>query len=134
NSGDITPEIGITATPVIDLVHQVMYVEAKSKQIVGAIGTAPHYVHTLYKIDIAAGTIVDSTIIGDTIFNGDYTYRTTDTGTGTDAYVLGTGDGSINVNGENRVYFNAMRQMDRPGLVLWQGHVITAYASHGDNG
>ena len=134
-STDITVEIGITATPVIDAANGVIYVEAKSKDIVNGDLSAPHYVHTLYKVDIASGNILSSTIIGDTIVSGGgYTYRTSDTGTGTDPYVIGTGDGSININGENRVYFNAIREMDRPGLTLWQGHVILAFASHGDNG
>lgn len=134
-SSDITVEIGITATPVIDAVHSVIYVEAKSKQIVSGNLSAPHYVQTLYKIDLGSGAILGSTIIGDTVYSsGNYTYRTTNTGTGTDPYVVGTGDGSIMVGGQSRVYFNAMRAMDRPGLVLWQGHVITAWASHGDNG
>jgi fibronectin type 3 domain-containing protein len=135
NSSDITPEIGITATPVIDSANGVIYVEAKSKQILNNNLNAPHYDHTLYKVSLSSGAIVTSTIIGDTIYSGgNYTYRTTNTGTGTDPYVIGTGDGSISVGGQNRVYFNAMRQMDRPGLTLWNGHLITAYASHGDNG
>ncbi len=134
-SGDITVEVGITATPVIDAVHGVIYVEAKSKQIVNGNQSAPHYVHTLYKVDMSSGTILSSTIIGDTINSGGgYSYRTTNTGTGIDPYVLGTGDGAITVNGESRVYFNAQRQMDRPGITLWQGHLILAFASHGDNG
>lgn len=134
-SADILPEIGTTATPVIDPATKMLYVEVKSKQLVDNNVEAPHYVHTLFKVDIAAGKVADSTIIGDTIFSGgNFTYRTTDTGTGTDPYVVGTGHGAITVGTQSRVYFNALRQMDRPGLVLWNGHVITAYASHGDNG
>jgi hypothetical protein len=133
SDGNISPEISITATPVIDAVNHVMYVEAKTVQIVGNLASAPHYVHSLFKIDLTSGTIAGSAIIADTIFdNGGYTFRTVDTGTGTDPYVLGTGDGSIQIVGEDRVYFNAVRQMDRPGLTLWNGHVIMAFASHGD--
>jgi len=131
-SDDINPEIGVTATPVIDGATNLMYVEAKSK---ATVKNDTHYVHTLYKVDIAAGVIVSSVIIGDTIFNGGgYVYRITNTGTGTDPFVVGTGDGAILVNGQSRVYFNALREMDRPGLVLTNGHVVLSYASHGDNG
>lgn len=134
-SGDMVPETGTTATPTIDLATKMMYVESKSKQIVGGNLNAPHYVHTIYKINIETGAIAASRNYSDTIYSGgNYTYRTTETGTGVDPYVVGTGDGAINVGGESRVYFNGLRQMNRPGLVLYNGQIISASASHGDNG
>ena len=65
-----------------------------------------------------------------------YTHRITDTGTGTDPYVIGTGyqGEAVNVSGQSRIYFNAKRQMNRPGLILDHGTLYTAWASHGDNG
>ncbi len=48
--------------------------------------------------------------------------------------MLGTGDGSINVGGQNRVYFNSLRQMFRPAVALLNGQVVLGSASHGDNG
>ncbi|HZL35467.1 MAG TPA: PA14 domain-containing protein [Tepidisphaeraceae bacterium] len=138
NSGDISPEVGITATPVIDPSTNMMYITAKTKQIIGGNG---HYVYMLYKVNIQSGAIAASAVIGDTMYaNGAYTYRVTDTGTGTDPYVNGTGDGSISSQGTttwggtSRVYFNAMRAMDRPGVTLVNGSIYLSFASHGDNG
>ena len=45
--------------------------------------------------------------------------------------VVGIGDGAVNVGGQNRVYFNAMRQMNRPGLVLSNGET-RAWLQDGD--
>ena len=36
--------------------------------------------------------------------------------------------------GQSRVYFNAMRQMNRPAVTLIGGSLYLAYASHGDDG
>ena len=119
-----------------------LYVAAKTKQIInGATGT-PNYVYTLYEIDITNGNatpnanIVNSTVIADTVYNGStYTYRTATSPTAAqDPFVPGTGDGSISVGGQSRVYFNAMRQMNRPGLLLYNGSIYIGFASHGDNG
>jgi hypothetical protein len=143
NSSDITPQIGITATPVINLANNAIYIESKTKQIVGTDATDPHYVAMLFMVDLGSGAIDKSLIIGDTQYhtsNGGYTYRVTNSGTGTDPYVNGTGDGSItsqgNINwgGTSRVYFNAMRQMDRPGLTISGNSLYVSFASHGDNG
>lgn len=131
NTSDITPEIGITGTPIIDPATGQMFFMAKTKQIVNNNTAAPHFVETLYKVNIQDGTYV-STVIGDTIDqNGNFTYRTT--GTQTDPYVVGTGDGAITVGGQSRVYFNALRVPNRPGLTMLNGNVYIAFASHGDN-
>jgi fibronectin type 3 domain-containing protein len=124
-SGDITVEIGITATPVIDLAHNMIYVEAKTKEVHAGDPNA-HYVHKLWAVDLGSGAATD-TVIADTSFNGGYIYNS-------GPYTVGTGDGAISVGGQSRVYFNAMRQMDRPGLTLNNGTVYLAFASHGDNG
>jgi hypothetical protein len=124
-SGDISNEIGITATPAIDLASDTIFVEAKTKQVVGGLN---HYVHTLYGVNIGSGAVSRSTVIADTTYSGStYTYNS-------GPYVLGTGDGSITVGSEHRVYFNALRQMDRPGITLYNGNIYMAFASHGDNG
>ncbi len=141
NSADTSPEIGVCGTPAIDPSTNILYLAAKTKQVVAGVN---HYVYTLYKIDITNGNatansnILASTIIGDTVYNSSsqtYTYHTASDPTAPqDIFVAGTGDGAITVNGQSRVYFNALRQMDRPGLRLYNGTVYIAFGSHGDNG
>ena len=139
-STDTTPEIGICSTPVIDPSTNLLYVEAKTKQIVNSDTAHPHYVHTLYKIDITNGNasananIVGANIFVDTIYDGStYTYRTnSDPTAAQDPFVMGTGDDSTSVNGQNRVYLNGLRHMNRPGLLLTNGTIYVAFASHGD--
>ena len=133
NSGNISPQIGITATPAIDPTTGFLYLTAKTKQIVtlNGVTSAPHYVYTLYKVNIEDGTYT-GIVIGDTIYSGGtYTFRTS-----SDPYVLdpgGAGAGVITVNGQKRVYFNAFRQLNRPGITLNNGNIYLAFGSHGDN-
>ena len=48
-------------------------------------------------------------------------------------YTVGTGEGAVTVGGQSRVYFNAVRQMIRPALEVYNGRVYATSASHGDN-
>jgi hypothetical protein len=141
-STDTAPEIGICGTPVLDTTTKLLYVAAKTKQILNGNTASPNYVYTLYEIDITNGNatpnanIVASNVIADTVYSGGtYSYRTNAVATAAqDPFVVGTGDGAITVNGQSRVYFNAMRQMNRPGLILTSGTVFVGFGSHGDNG
>jgi fibronectin type 3 domain-containing protein len=117
NSGDLSPEIGITATPAIDATTNTIYVENKSQEV-ASDGT--HFEHHLYAINIGSGAITKEVLIadsiGDTVVSG--------------PSVQGTGAGAKN----GVVKFDALRQLDRPAVTLVNGNVYLAYASHGDNG
>jgi fibronectin type 3 domain-containing protein len=117
NSNDIAPEIGITATPVIDASAGTIFVENKTQEV-AKDGT--HYEHHLYAINLGSGIISNEVLIADSI--GDNVVS--------GPAVSGTGAGSSG----GVVQFDALRQMERPGLALVGGNIYLAYASHGDNG
>ncbi len=119
NSGDISPEIGITSTPVIDPSTNIIYVLPNTEEIVG--GNA-YYVQRLHAINISDGTDAAPAFVIGTTTNGNTN--------NTPIYVSGTGDG--NVGGV--VQFNALRENNRPALSLVNGEVYAEWASHGDNG
>ena len=124
-TSDLTPEIGITATPVIDASSGILYVVAKTKRTSGS-----HYVQTLYAIDVGSGAIKGSTVIADTIAT-----NPSNTGSSSYTYVSGpavAGSGAGSSGGVVR--FNALRELGRTGLTLANGNIYMAFASHGDNG
>ena len=102
----IYPEIGITGTPVIDSSTQTLYVVVATKE-----GTS--YVQRLHALSLTSGAEK---------FSGPITIR---------ASVPGTGDG-VDANGN--IAFQPKIQLQRPGLLLLNGTVYIAWASHGDNG
>jgi fibronectin type 3 domain-containing protein len=101
--GDIPTEIGITSTPVIDQASGTMYVVAKTKE-----GT--RYFQRLHALDITTGAEK---------FSGPVVLQ---------ASVPGTGDGASG----GKVSFDALRENQRSGLLLNNGVVYIAFASHGD--
>jgi fibronectin type 3 domain-containing protein len=143
-SSDITVEIGITGTPVIDSANGVIYLVAKTQETVSGTN---HYVQRLYAINIQNGA--DKTapfLLGDTTFSGstytNYASETRNSSTaGSQIWVYGNGNGTNDRivdpyfgTGRNIVSFNALREAQRPALNLINGVVYMAWASHGDNG
>src|ERR1700687_3772329 len=104
--GQVSPEIGVTATPVIDRTrgpNGAVYVTAMSKN-----GSAYH--QRLHALDLALGT---------ELFGGPVEAR---------ASYPGTGD---NTNGTD-VIFDPAQYNERVGLLLMKGVVYTGWASHCD--
>jgi hypothetical protein len=103
NCGDIVPEIGITGTPVIDANSGTLYVVAATKEN----GT---FFQRLHALDITTGhDKVTPTVIK--------------------AAISGSGDGSVN----GIVHFDALKENQRSGLLLLNGTVYIAWASHCDH-
>jgi len=103
--GDITPEVGITGTPVIDPATGTLYVVSKS---MNAAGTS--FYQRIHAIDITTGS---EKFGGPANIGSNVTYP-------------GTGDGGSTVT------FNPRPQNQRPGLALVNGVVYVGWASHED--
>ena len=104
-SGDITPEVGVTGTPVIDPSTNTLYVVSKS-----VIVSGPTFFQRLHAIDLATGNEK---------FSGPVTISAT---------YPGTRDGGTTDT------FDPGVQNQRPGLALVNGIVYIAWASHEDVG
>jgi hypothetical protein len=102
--GQVTPEIGITATPVIDRTRNAIYVVAMSKNSSG------NYFQRLHALNLATGA---------ELFGGPKTITAT---------YPGTGDGSSGGN----VIFDAAQYKERPGLLELNGTIYTTWSSHCD--
>ena len=99
---DITPEVGITGTPVVDLASGSLYVSAMTFEN-GAC------VHRLHKLDITTGKEKVPPVVET-------------------ATIPGTGDGSVN----GSLTFRALTANQRPALLLLNGVVYVAFASFAD--
>lgn len=107
NCDQITPEIGITGTPVIDASSGTLYVVAMTKE---TNGSAVSYVHRLHALDVTTGA------------------ERTGSPVVIQASVPGTGEG-----GSTEV-FQAKNYKQRPGLLLLNGLVYAGFSSHCDIG
>jgi hypothetical protein len=127
SSQDISPEIGITGTPVIDPANNILYVVVQTKEIVGG---DTYFVQRLHAVSLANGTDVAAPYQIGATTNGN-----TNT---TSVYVFGTGDGAVTDpyqgTGKQVVQFNALRESQRAALSLVNNTVYVEWASHGDNG
>lgn len=106
---DIVPEIGITSTPVIDPSSNTIYVLAKTKETSGGVTS---FVQRLHALDLGSGAEK---------MNGPMQIS---------ASVKGSANGNVGGN----VNFDGRIEGQRAGLMLLNGVVYIAWASHGDQG
>jgi hypothetical protein len=111
DTGDLQPDIGIIGTPVIDPASHKIYVVAKSKISGTSCTPAASCHHRLHALSLLDGS--------ESVAATDITSAIT---------VTGTGDGSSG----GLVPFDPLRENERSGLVLSNGIVYVAWASHGD--
>src|SRR5205814_148948 len=102
--GQVSPEIGITATPVIDRPRNAIYVVAMSKNVSGS------YFQRLHALNLSTGA---------ELFGGPETITAT---------YPGTGDNSSGGN----VVFDPKQYKERPGLLQINGTIYTTWSSHCD--
>lgn len=126
---DVMPEIGITGTPVIERETGTLYVVAKTKEVKNGHN---HYVQRLHALEISTGAekLGGPVVIAETICDNPQSVS------GPYQYVSGpkvAGIGESN-DGAGHVYFNALRQAQRPALALVGGVVYVTWASHCDIG
>jgi hypothetical protein len=101
---DLSPEIGITSTPVIDPATDTLYVVAMTKE------NGSQYVYRLHALDVKTGLEKPGSPI---------TIQGSVTGTGYD-------------NSGNKISFNASMENQRAALLLSKGVVYISWASFGD--
>jgi hypothetical protein len=100
----VTPEIGITATPVIDRARNAIYVVAMSKNSSGT------YFHRIHALNLTTGA---------ELFGGP-----------TEIAASYSGSGANSSNG--KVVFDAKAYKERPGLLQIGGTIYTTWSSHCD--
>ncbi|MGA2841489.1 MAG: chitobiase/beta-hexosaminidase C-terminal domain-containing protein, partial [Steroidobacteraceae bacterium] len=104
NCADITPEVGITGTPVIDPANNILYVVSTAK-VNGNILQQLHALSTISLAEELDGPVeIDASVPG-----------TAPDGNGT------------------TVVFNPVMQNQRAGLALTNGHVVIGFGSHCDS-
>lgn len=107
DSDDMQPLIGIVSTPVIDRNSHTIWVVAKTKDVGGLV---PHYHSKLHALDLYTGAEMPNSPVD----------------------ITGSVPGSAWDGTGGIVTFNPLREMNRPGLLLDNGVIYIAFASHGD--
>jgi chitodextrinase len=118
---DLGPDIGITGTPVIDPSpsRSALYTVITTRETsgTGCSVSSPCYFRRLHALDLATGNEK---------FGGPIDIQASATGSGD------TSDARCPVAPANTVAFCAFKEGQRPGLLLLNGTVYIAFASHGD--
>ncbi len=104
NCSSVGPEVGITATPVIDPSNNTMYILAQTKE-------NGNFVHRLHALDITSGA---EKFGGPVVIQASYP---------------GTGDGSQG----GMINFDPLNHLARSGLLLSNGNIFIAWASNCDD-
>jgi hypothetical protein len=105
---DISPEYGITSTPVIDPASNTMYVVARTREVSGGV---TNYVERLHALDITTGNeLAGSPVVIQPTVPG----------------------GGANNDGQGNVLFNGLLENQRAGLVLSNGVVYISWGSSCD--
>ncbi len=104
--GDISPEVGVTGTPVIDPSTHTIYVVSKS------VNASSQFFQRLHALDLFTGN--EKVTPPQNISNA--------------ISVAGTGDGSVN----GQLAFDPKNENARSGLALYNGVVYVSWASHED--
>jgi len=127
-TGEVSPQVGILSTPVIDTTTNTLYLIADTKEIRSGIS---HDVFKIHAIDLSTGAekLGGPVTIGDTTYTGNITQTATDV-INSGPSVVGTGAGSVN----GQVQFDAHLELQRTALTLANGSVYAMFASHGDTG
>ena len=107
-SNDITPQIGITGTPVINPATGILYLVAKTKEVTV---NGPVYIQRLHALDITTGNEEPFSPV--TIL----------------ATFPGSGAGN---NGQGQVPFDSLHENQCAALALSGGNILVAFGSHGD--
>ncbi len=106
NCGQVSPEIGITSTPVIDRTRNAIYLVAVSKTSGG------NYIHRIHALDLTTGKELSG---GPTTITATY-----------------PGSGANSSNGN--VVFDPKQYNERPGLLQVGSTIFTTWGSHCDAG
>ncbi len=104
----ITPELGITATPALDTTTGTLYVVAMTRESTGVLNPSVNYFQRLHALDITTGSEQANSPVE------------------IEAVVPGTGDGGT------QDVFVPLDYKERPGLVLSGGLIYTFWSSHCD--
>jgi hypothetical protein len=104
--GQVTPEIGITSTPVMDRTRNAIYIVSVSKDAGG------NYFHRIHALDLTTGK---------ELFGGPTTIAATYPGAGANS-------------SNGKVLFDASRYLERPGLLQIGATIYTTWGSHCDQG